>query len=134
MLSNLSKVIGDQSIPSSPSIIIVYYFSAYDCEPCVHKGFELLKDVKNKNIYSVKVVLSDGSVGEIRKKYQYNGFIFFDRDFLLNKQLNFTSTPVMIALDSTYRILCTYHPDSNYDHQKHEFNRYLHKLEEKMEL
>lgn len=121
-LLNLDLVMDD---PIQASPFIVYYFSAYDCDECILKGFNLIRNFQN-NPYPVYSIFYDGaSISEIRRKYDFDGNIYLDKYFLLNDQLNLTATPIFIKLDITNKILDIYHIDSNYDGNKKHLKDFL---------
>lgn len=122
---NVADIIGHDSILKyKSSSFMLFYFSAYDCASCIVEGFRLVKIAKHKNI-PVIVILTDGSIGTVRKKYIYPGYIFYDRNFILNEQLNYTSTPLMLGIDSTMKIINSYHPKMDFDTIGIFFNEFL---------
>jgi len=125
-LENLMEIVPSDSIPRGEKDFFLLYFSGYDCDPCIFKSFELLKIIKQLN-WETLVVLSDGSVGEIRRKFEHNGFIYQDHHFLLNKQLNVTCTPVLLLLDSLLTIKSTYHPGEFDEESVRYFENFLKK-------
>ncbi|MGC9472527.1 MAG: hypothetical protein ACP5D1_13425, partial [Bacteroidales bacterium] len=127
-LEYLMKIVPPDSIPGRGKDFFLLYFSGYDCDPCIFRSFELLKIIKQLN-WETLVVLSDGSVGEIRRKFDYNGYIYQDHDFLLNRQLNYTGTPVLLILDSLLIIKSTYHPGEFDEESMKCFENFLKKVD-----
>lgn len=122
---NLTDIIGHDSISKyKSSSFILFYFSAYDCASCIVEGFRLTKVAKHQSIPLI-VILTDGSTGNIRKNYSFPGYIFHDRNFVLNEQLNYTGTPIMLGIDSTMKIINSYHPKMDFDTIGIFFNEFL---------
>jgi len=111
---------------NNPNKVLIFYFSNYDCSVCIKRGLELIEILDQKNYdISIFVIFSDGSIGNIRSRYDYKGYLYEDVDFLMNDLLNYTISPIFLSIDSSFYIIETYHPRIDYDTNDSIFYKFI---------
>ena len=99
-LDSITVIIDSLIFIEDEAIILLY--SGYDCGSCIESAFTMIKSLnKPKNLYVVGLMTS---TFDYEKMYDYREYVYQDEDDILRKELKYVPTPIMLIIDSSYKI------------------------------
>ena len=66
---------------------ILFLYTGYDCQSCVDKGYEIIKEMEEVG-YKVFVVSSHSNIGFDQERNDYFEYVYADEKELIRKERN----------------------------------------------
>lgn len=99
-LNGIAGVVDSLEFSDNEAIVLLY--SGYDCSSCIDAGFGMIKRLNNPDNLYVVALQTNPAVQQ--QKYEYFKYIYLDDEDILRQELKFVPTPIMLLIDSTYKI------------------------------
>ena len=110
-IKSLKQIIGD-SINLSNKVVFLY--NGFDCETCIDISYEITRKIDSISQKQIVYVISTSSnIGRDQLKNNYYNFVFNDEHDLIRKELKYIYTPVMLKIDSTFKVKNVFFPNYN---------------------
>lgn len=98
---SVAKIVDSLEFIDKHAIILLY--NGYDCSSCIESGFMMIRRLNSpENLY---VIATQTNPSIHQKMYEYFDYVYLDDDDILREELKFVPTPLMLVIDSTYKII-----------------------------
>lgn len=108
-VASLAALIAPDTLPHGPSVLLIYH--GMDCGSCLDAGFASLLRLRGAGM-PCTVAAVDANPSVAQERYRYRDYIHTDRNDLLRRELRYVSTPILLLLDDSLRIVDLYKPAS----------------------
>lgn len=108
-VASLAALVAPDTLPHGPSVLLIYH--GMDCGSCLDAGFASLLRLRGAGM-PCTVAAADANPSVAQERYRYRDYIHTDRNDLLRRELRYVSTPILLLLDDSLRIVDIYKPAS----------------------
>lgn len=99
-IKGIGEIVDSLEFKDSEAIVLLY--NGYDCSSCIEAGFTMIKRLNSP--YNLYVVAIQTNPSIHQKRYEYFDYIYLDDGDILRQELKFVPTPLMLVIDSTYKV------------------------------